>query len=153
MPENKFVPTDEHLQNAMFGTPKINPDEQRKYLGTFRERVMVTISVSQLQQFNWSNIFEQEITQPQVKIIFFNGNIEQSQLQPYIKTAAKIGTNFTIKTSPDYHIDNDNLAIVVAAKNAIHINPIDIAKKHPEYSAKQTDSPTPKKSFWHKLFN
>ena len=27
---------DQRLQNAVYGTPKINPDEQRRYLGTFR---------------------------------------------------------------------------------------------------------------------
>src|SRR5699024_12498751 len=34
----------EHLNNGLFGTPQLHPDEQRKYLGTFRERVSLTIT-------------------------------------------------------------------------------------------------------------
>ena len=34
---------DQRLQNAVYGTPKINPDEQRRYLGTFRERVCLNL--------------------------------------------------------------------------------------------------------------
>ncbi|WP_137597423.1 YueI family protein [Paucilactobacillus kaifaensis] len=151
MPDNN-IPTDQHLQSALYGTPKVNPDEQRKYLGTFRERVSLTISVAQLEQSNWVHAFTQEITQPQAEIIFFNGNIEQSQLKPYILAASKVGTNFTIKTNPDYHVNDQNLAIVVAAKKAIHINPIDVAKKY-SYDQPKQDQQTKKISFWQKLFN
>ena len=28
---------EQRIDNAIYGTPKIKPDEQRKYLGTFRE--------------------------------------------------------------------------------------------------------------------
>jgi len=35
---------DKHLQNSTFGAPKVNPDEQRRYLGTFRERVSLAIN-------------------------------------------------------------------------------------------------------------
>ncbi|WP_054725433.1 YueI family protein [Paucilactobacillus hokkaidonensis] len=116
MPDKNSVPTDQHLQNAIYGTPKINPDEQRKYLGTFRERVGLTINVDQLQQADWTKAFEQELTKSQSEIIFFNGNIDQSQLKPYILAATNAGINFTIKTNPDYHVDGQNLAVVVAAK-------------------------------------
>nr|MWN20580.1 DUF1694 domain-containing protein [Leuconostoc lactis] len=40
----------ERLQNEQLGggQPKINPDEQRRYLGTFRERVIAAVKKSQL---------------------------------------------------------------------------------------------------------
>ena len=34
----------EHLNNGLYGTPQLHPDEQRKYLGTFRERVSLAIT-------------------------------------------------------------------------------------------------------------
>lgn len=152
MPDKNSVPTDQHLQNAIYGTPKINPDEQRKYLGTFRERVGLTINVDQLQQADWTSAFEQELTKSQSEIIFFNGNIDQSQLKPYILAATNAGINFTIKTNPDYHVDGQNLAVVVAAKKAIHVNPIDVAKKYGTPTSSET-TPPPKKTFWQKIFN
>ena len=38
MPDNKSE-IDQRIQNGIYGTPKIKPDEQRHYMGTFRERV------------------------------------------------------------------------------------------------------------------
>nr|WP_290032754.1 DUF1694 domain-containing protein [Ligilactobacillus cholophilus] len=38
----------EHLNKGMYGTPQLKPDEQRKYLGTFRERVDLTMTFAQL---------------------------------------------------------------------------------------------------------
>lgn len=152
MPDNKNIPTDQHLQSALYGTPKVNPDEQRKYLGTFRERVSLTISVAQLEQADWSAVFAQEVAHSQSEIVFFNGNIEQTQLKPYILAATKVGINFTIKTNPDYHVDSQNLAIVVAAKTAIHINPVDVAKKYP-HNQVQPEQPSQKLSLWQKLFS
>lgn len=152
MPSNKNIPTDQHLQSALYGTPKVNPDEQRKYLGTFRERVSLTISVAQLEHPNWVSAFKQEIAKSQSEIVFFNGNIEQSQLKPYILAATKAGINFTIKTNPDYHVADQNLAIVVAAKKAIHINPIDVTRKYSHDQSQQKQAPQ-KLSFWQKIFN
>ena len=37
-----------HMNKGMYGTPQINPDERRKYLGTFRERVDVVITFEEL---------------------------------------------------------------------------------------------------------
>ena len=45
---------EQRIDNAIYGPPKIKPDEQRKYLGTFRERVCLTISVAELQERTWS---------------------------------------------------------------------------------------------------
>ena len=35
MPDDQLQ---KHLDAGRYGTPQVNPDEQRKYLGTFRER-------------------------------------------------------------------------------------------------------------------
>ena len=39
---------DKHLQNSTFGVPKVNPDEQRRYLGTFRERVSLAMTIAEV---------------------------------------------------------------------------------------------------------
>lgn len=45
-------------QEQLGGQPKINPDEQRRYLGTFRERVIAAIKVSQLTDKTIQSQFE-----------------------------------------------------------------------------------------------
>ena len=42
----------EHLNNGLYGTPQLHPDEQRKYLGTFRERVSLTITFKEFSNNN-----------------------------------------------------------------------------------------------------
>lgn len=150
MSSNNPIPEDEHLQNAIYGTPKVNPDEQRKYLGTFRERVGLTISVKELSSCDWTNEFSQELAQDYVQIIFINGNLPQEKINPYIMIASKSGINFTMKTNPEFRTEPDNFAIVVANKQAIHISPVDITSKYPV--ATEPDVDTPKQSFWKKLF-
>lgn len=151
MPNNTNIPKDQHLQNAMFGTPKVNPDEQRRYLGTFRERVCLTISIDQLQTADWSEAFTTEIETSQAEIIFFNGNIDQTLLKPYILAATQSGVNFTIKTNPEYRTAPDNLAVVVAAKKAIYVQTVDVAKKYQPDDAAATATPQ-KRSWWARLF-
>ena len=152
MSANSKIPEDKHLQSALYGTPKVNPDEQRRYLGTFRERVCLTVGIEELTQDEWTQGFAKEIATEQAEIIFFNGNIDQSKLRPYILTATKSGVNFTIKTNPEYRTNPDNLAIVVASKKAIYVQTVDIAKKYqPDQAGDQSAAPK-KKSFWSRLF-
>ena len=54
MSEQEKSAAQQRIDNAVYGTPKIKPDEQRKYLGTFRERVCLTISVQELQEQDWT---------------------------------------------------------------------------------------------------
>ncbi|WP_461240370.1 YueI family protein [Paucilactobacillus sp. N302-9] len=141
---------DQHMQSAMYGTPEVNPDEQRKYLGTFRERVSLTITVGQLKSQDWQAAFKQEITTNPNYIAIFNGNIGSSLIKPYMHLATTQGVNFTLKTDPKYRVSDDNFGVVVTAKTAIHVSPVDVAKKYPAPIADTTT--TPKKSFWQKLF-
>ncbi|MDN3537435.1 DUF1694 domain-containing protein [Limosilactobacillus fermentum] len=39
----------------------MNPDEQRRYLGTFRERVCLTISNAQIKERSWTTAVETEL--------------------------------------------------------------------------------------------
>lgn len=153
MSSNSEIPEDKHLQAAMYGTPKVNPDEQRKYLGTFRERVSLTISVGELEQNQWTEAFKKELADEHSEIIFFNGNIEQEHLKEYIILATKAGVNFTLKTNPEYKTGSENFAIVIASKKAIYVEPIDVAKKYDPDTLNQSSEPSPKKSFFARLFN
>ena len=51
----------EHLNKGMYGTPKLKPDEQRKYLGTFRERVDLTVTFAQLNSEKYYPAIQQEL--------------------------------------------------------------------------------------------
>ena len=57
----------EHLNKGMYGTPKLKPDEQRKYLGTFRERVDLTVTFAQLNSEKYYPAIQKELEAPGCK--------------------------------------------------------------------------------------
>lgn len=142
MADNEKSAVDQRLENGIYGTPKIKPDEQRKYLGTFRERVCLTISVRELDQHNWTMAITKELQRGIGNLVFVNGNLPHSELHPYIRAAAAANGQFTMKTDSEFRTTPDSLAIVVAAKDAVYQSPVDVVKRYPELIADQSTSST-----------
>lgn len=157
MPDNDKSAVDQRLENGIYGTPKIKPDEQRKYLGTFRERVCLTISVAELQQRNWTVAVTKELQRGIGNLVFINGNLPHSELHPYIQAATAANGQFTMKTDPEYKTDPESMAIVIAAKEAVYQSPVDVIKRYPNLLADSDAQHTIKKpahhSWLHKLFS
>lgn len=156
MTESEKSATQQRIDNAIYGTPKIKPDEQRKYLGTFRERVCLTISVRELRAQNWQAALVEELKRGVGSLVFLNGNLPHSEIHPYLLTTNQNGGTFTMKTDPEFKTDPDSLAVVVAAKTAVYQSPVDVAKRYPQLVAKEnpsTTTATPKHGFFYRLFH
>lgn len=144
----------ENVQNRLDqamngGTPKINPDEQRRYLGTFRERVVLAIPTSEVLNPDAIDAVKKLVEKNPDLTIIINGNISSNKQSPYIRIATQNNAKFTLNTDQIYGTNPNDYAIVVAAKAAV--NQTDIEFKHLEPTP--STSTTPKKSFWQKLFN
>ncbi|AVW10808.1 YueI family protein [Lactiplantibacillus paraplantarum] len=139
MAETDKQPVD-RIETAMHGTPKLHPDEQRKYLGTFRERVEVAITVAQVKQASYVDALNQAFAAHPDDQLYINGNLEQELIGPYIKAASQANIKFTIKTDDIYRTADDNYALVFTAATAINQDVIDIAQRYPS----QTSPATPK---------
>ena len=131
MVEEKKSAVEQRLDNAVYGTPKIKPDEQRKYLGTFRERVCLTISVAELHAQDWTAALFAELNKNIGNLVFINGNLPHEEIHPYIRAAARAGASFTMKTEPEFKTNPEALAIVVAGKKAVYQSPVDVQKRYP----------------------
>lgn len=145
---------DQRLQNAVYGTPKINPDEQRRYLGTFRERVCLTISVAQLKERDWSDALKQELKKGIGNLVFLNGNLSDEELRPYMRAAVQEHASFTLKTDPEFSTAPEKMAVVVAAKTAVHQSPVDVEKRYADLKTPAAPIKEPAKPrFWQRLFH
>lgn len=140
---------DKHLQNSTFGVPKVNPDEQRRYLGTFRERVSLAMTIAEVNDRNNLDAFITEITAHPDYQIILNGHIDQADLAPYLKLAAQHNLKFTIRNDIFYGMAADDYGLIVASNHAINDNPVTLAKKYPNQA--HTDTETQKKSLLDKL--
>lgn len=158
MAEEKKSAVEQRLDNAVYGTPKIKPDEQRKYLGTFRERVCLTISVAELHKQDWTAALTAELVKGVGTMVFINGNLPHEETRPYIRAAARLGAAFTMKTEPEFKTKPESLAIVVADKKAVYQSPVDVKKRYPQFitgkqAATADDQPKEKGGFFHHLFH
>lgn len=155
MTEDKKSALDQRIDNAVYGTPKIKPDEQRRYLGTFRERVCLTISVAELHEQNWEDAVTAELAKGIGQLVFINGNLPHTEVHPYVRAAARAGAAFTMKTDPEFKTGPTALAVVVASKTAVYQSPVDVKKRYPHLESATVHSASPAKGggLLHRLFH
>ncbi|MDN6362194.1 MAG: YueI family protein [Tetragenococcus koreensis] len=140
-----------HLDKGMYGTPSVNPDEQRKFLGTFRERVYIRMTIQQMKQDSNKKILENHLSDYPDASVLINGNASESVQSNYIQIAMKAKLKFTVVDS-DLKGDDDSGLLVVANK-AVNEDTIDIAEKFNSENTQSPQSTSEKKGFWHKLFH
>ena len=140
-----------HLDKGRYGTPSVNPDEQKKFLGTFRERVYVRMSIQQMEQMENKKALEKHLLDYPNANVLINGNINESLQTSYIQIIMKANLKFTV-VDTDLKKDSDSGLLVISDK-AVNEDTIDIQEK---FAPKNTQAPQErqeKKSFWHKLFH
>ncbi|AVK63383.1 DUF1694 domain-containing protein [Lactobacillus sp. CBA3606] len=116
----------DRLQTAMHGTPELHPDQQHKYLGTFRERVELAVTVYQIKRHHYVDQLNQAFQAHPDYRLLINGNLDQDILGPYLRAVAQTDVQFTIKTDAVYRTEDTNYALVFAAPTAINQPNIDI---------------------------
>lgn len=140
-----------HLDNAMYGTPLLRPEEQRKYMGTFRERCYLTMTITQMKNTENKTNFLKELEQHPDATVLLNGAMAIDLQSAYIKLINERKIKFTVVND---FVENtpDSLGLILAAKVAVNKETIDIEQKYPKKGSEhQTEQP--KKGFWHKLFH
>ena len=145
---------EDRLQSGVYGTRKLKPDEQRRYLGTFRERVYLTISVQQIKDHDWTAAVAKEIKRQGKPHFFINGNLDDDLVHPYILLASKNNCPFTVKTGDQFKTDPDRNAIVLANDKSVYQDPIDVAKRYPiEEEESTSKQETKRPSLFKRLFH
>lgn len=152
----------EHLNNGLYGTPQLHPDEQRKYLGTFRERVSLTITFKEFSnnQNACLTAIKQEIssnTEEELSIKI-NGQLSSDIIDKIIQISKENNTKFEYLADAFFSHDDDANAIVIcSSKSALHIENIDVESKYHELferkSEEKNDPEEDKKGFLSKLFD
>ncbi|WP_375178359.1 YueI family protein [Enterococcus rotai] len=140
-----------HLDNAMYGTPLLKPDEQRKYMGTFRERCYLTMTIEQMKKTEDKANFLKELAQHPDATVLLNGAMAIDLQSAYIKLINERQTKFTVVND---FVENtpDALGLVLTATKAVNEEIIDIEQKYPKQTSTEATE-QPKKGFWHKLFH
>ena len=152
----------EHLNNGLYGTPQLHPDEQRKYLGTFRERVSLTITFKEFSnnQNACLTAIKQEIssnTEEELNIKI-NGQLSSDIINKIIQISKENNTKFEYLADTSFsHDDDANVIVICSSKSALHIENIDVESKYHELFERKpeekNDPKEDKKGFLSKLFD
>ncbi|MCY7100561.1 DUF1694 domain-containing protein [Streptococcus oralis] len=138
------------LLEKAHGGPKLNPDEQRRFLGTFEERVLgyadvETANSLQLQKgfFSILERFQEKVEELFVKI---SPNIEFDKQVFYLKQAKESNCQATIVS--DDHITSP-FGLVIHTNEPVQVDEKDLRLAFSNlWEEKKTE--TPKKSIWKK---
>ena len=137
-----------HLDKGTYGTPLVNPDEQHKYMGTFRERCYLTMTIRQMKAAQNQTALAKEIAQHPDATLLLNGKSPENLQTVYIQLATKNNLRFTIVN--DFVSDDlDSFGAILAAKEAVNVEVVDVEKKYP---IKTEEKPEKKEGFWKRLF-
>ena len=140
------------LLEKAHGGPKLNPDEQRRYLGTFEERVLgyadvETANSLQLQK-GFLTILENFQEKTETLFVKISPNIEFDKQVFYLKEAKKTNSQATI-VSEDHA--SSPLGLVIHSNEPVKVDEKDLRLVFTSFwEVKQDESV--KKSIWKKWF-
>ncbi|MFC3928463.1 YueI family protein [Streptococcus caprae] len=142
----------ETLTRAAHGENRLDPDQQRQFLGTFRERVVIAVSLEQAQQEEtlrfFPNFLNQESANDPNLSLKISPALSMAKQMAYLKLAQEVHIDATIV---DETSANSPYGLVLHTDHAIDKENIDFII--PEETATSTKKePEEKKSFWKKLF-
>lgn len=148
MAENELQ---KHLDKGRYGTPLVNPDEQHKYMGTFRERCYLSMTIAQMKNPEDKASFLKELNQHEDANILLNGKMPESLQAAYIQLATKNNARFTVVND---FVDSapDSFGLLLVAKEAVNEPVIDVEKKYPEAKS-TTKEPEKKAGFFSRFFH
>ena len=141
---------DPHVQSAMYGTPKINPDEQRRYLGTFRERVYAAEYIKDMPNEAYHPIWREVLLAHPEATLIMNGNLPMDELVPFMQLAKATNVGFSMKNDDFYLVAPDRLGLVLAADEAVNIDAINIADMASNADSAPVEETTAQKVPWFK---
>lgn len=140
------------LLEKAHGGPKLNPDEQRRYLGTFEERVLgyADISTANSSELELGFFSILESFQEKVEILFvkISPSIEFDKQVFYLRQAKESNCQATIVS--DDHITSP-FGLVIHTNEPVQVDEKDIRLAFSSlWEEKKAE--VPKKSIWKKWF-
>ncbi|MGF2385660.1 DUF1694 domain-containing protein [Lentilactobacillus otakiensis] len=110
--------SEEYIKQHMFGNPTVKPDEKRAFLGNFRERVALALTIGQLQQPGTTEMVTKILKNYPEYRLYINGRMDQELIDPFMDIAIKENYKYTILVQNgmrvDQHLSSNDFGLVVA---------------------------------------
>lgn len=86
----------DYLKSHVFGQPQLKPDEKHSFLGNFRERVALALTIQQLRTVKAESLVRNVLTRYPGLRIYINGRMGKTLINRYLKVAVELDYPFTI---------------------------------------------------------
>ncbi|MEN2666984.1 YueI family protein [Listeria aquatica] len=127
----------QYLENGITGGKELHPLQKKKYLGTFQERVITSLTKEQVQTLDFLPELEQKMEDhPDAKLLL-NGALPYPSLRPYIQLAEKTHNEFSIVQREENETD---IFLVLAAKQEVESPDVKLEKEMPKQEENQDES-------------
>lgn len=114
--------TEDYIKRHLFMQPQIKPDERRAFLGNYRDRVALALTIQQLRAQRTLPLVTKILKRyPQYRL-YLNGRMSTTLVQRYLHLALQLDYPFTISTQKGVRktptLKESDFGLVVAAKDA-----------------------------------
>ncbi|MBS9335619.1 YueI family protein [Fructobacillus sp. M1-13] len=114
-------------QNQNGSGPNLKPDEKRRYLGTFRERVVLAIKVSQVGSERSKVVLSEKLRAYPNATLLIDQDLAGDAYMDYLKLVIQAGNAYSLLSNHDVSKQTDDpYAFVLAEKKAIDLDNIEI---------------------------
>lgn len=143
----------QHIMEQSLGACRFNPDEQKKFLETFAERVLLTCSLdeanSPLLLEHFPEVLKKITADYQPVFVKISPNVETKQEVAYMKIAHELGCQTTIVSADCQY---SPFGLVIHTDHAVNLDKTALLEKFPDLFAAKKTAGQKKTGLWAKLF-
>lgn len=146
----------DYLDKGMYGTPQLKPDEQKKYLGTFRERVVFILFLSELSSNSFEEFAVNQFKQYPGGTLLVNALVKPTIQKKLIHLTQENQVLLKLIDTEHTTLADDSIAVVYSLNHAINKEEIKMPfkKRTPGAStAKNTNQTHSSGGFFSGLFS
>ncbi len=143
----------DYLDKGMYGAPQIKPDEVKKYLGTYRERVVFAMTFEETKPYLYDSFCLEQFKKYPDGALSIDANAALDIQNHYMKLAQQKNINFKMVDSDVEHLAPEDITIVFFVDHAIDLEDITVKRTKKEKTSPTVNKEEPKKeSFFKRLF-
>jgi uncharacterized protein YueI len=109
------------LERGIYGTPELKREEKKKFLGSFRERVLKALTKKQVMEPGTYKEILDALKDTRAKRLVISNDVQLSYAMDYVNLAKKNGIEFTLVDGDDYAGD---IGLVVISDTAVDVEDI-----------------------------
>lgn len=120
----------DYLEKGLYGSPQIKPEEKKKYLGTYRERVFLAVTLDEMMGKDTHSLVQTELKNNPGHQLLLNSKLDSTKQQSYMVLAKKMQTDFKIVNTEQEKPTSD-IGLVYSTDCAVDLPDISLNRLRP----------------------